>query len=262
MTWADAQTTNSTRARRLTGPTKTIMKTIHPITVIVQPRYAWGPESRSYTYAIRAGAFRSVSSYQVGDILVAGSNAKRVLGKVYSVTGGEHEEVVITPLLDNEEVDDIGTSAKELIPERFITGLITLREEYRPAYPKGYGFAPRRWFATLDGAYQSVLANSDVAVRLQGPERVYTSLQEEPLTWEAYHAMRRRQAEEARADEIREAILCLRNIVRDCPHMLERVYPVDSDKAIWKFGGIPLIDHDEEDPFLSALEDILYSAAQ
>ena len=240
------------------------MKTIHPITVIVSPRYSWGPESSSYTYAVRAGAFRSVSSYQAGDILVAGSNAKRILGKVHSVREleGEVEEIVVTPVRDYEPVDDIGTRVRDIVPERFLTETIVPREDYRPAYPEGYGFAPpHHWHVTVDGAYHSVLAPSDVAVKLQGPEMVYSSLQDEPITWAEYHEMRVRRAKEERADEVREAILRLRNVVRDCPHMLERVYPPvdgDGDKATWKFDGIPLLDHDEDDPVLSALEDILY----
>lgn len=236
------------------------MKTIHPIVVTIQPRYTWGPESSSYTYAVRDGAFRSVSSYRVGDILVAGSEFKSILGKVHSVRelDGEVEEIIVTPVRDYEPVDDIGTRLQDLIPEKFLTEIVDLREEYRPTYPEGYGFAPLRWRATLDGAYQSILSPSDVAVKLQGSEMVFSSLSKEPLTWEEYHTMRKRAAEVERADEVREAILILRNVVRDCPHLLERVYPIDSDKATWKFGGIPILDHDEDDPLLSALEDILY----
>lgn len=249
------------RARLKQTTRKTTMKTIHPITVIVQPRYTWGPESTSCTFAVRNGAFRSVSSYIVGDILVAGSNAKRILGKVHSVRelDGEVEEIIITPVRADKKVDYVGTRVTDLIPERYLTETIAPQEEYRPAYPDGYGFAPpHHWFATLDGAYHSVLANSDVAVKLQGPELVHTSMQQDPLSWEEYHEMRVRQANEERADKVREAIIRLRNVVRDCPHMLERVYPVSGNKATWKFGGIPIIDHDEDDPVLSALEDALY----
>nr|PZN46753.1 MAG: hypothetical protein DIU61_20085 [Bacteroidota bacterium] len=219
------------------------MKTKSSVTVHIAPLETWGQESSSYTFAVRpTGEFRAVSTYEPGDILVAGTNAKSILGLVTEVSTlpDGTQEVRIEAVTPSRPIDSLGTYLYQIIPDKFRTG---------------WEFA--EFFPTVNGAYQSILANSDVSVIIPDDAKVSSS-QYRTMSWREYRATRQRAAVEARADEIREAILRLRNIVRDCPHMLERVYPIDGDTATWKFGGVSLIDHDEDDPFLSALEDLLY----
>jgi|GEM_PF-7106783 FKBP-type peptidyl-prolyl cis-trans isomerases 2 len=227
------------------------MKTKEEITVIISPRSSWGQESSSYAFAVRDGAFRAVESYEVGDLLIAGTNRKSMLGRVIAIEARPdgNQAVKIISLAGSRGRVVAGHNIYEfdMVPPHFIAG----HEEGE----------------TLNGAYRSIVDGGDVAVVL--PEDAYVlSTEYGERTWADYQSARRRAEIWNRVQSVREAISCLRNLLieeRENPAIFERVFRDDgSGKADWFMSAAGerhfVIAHDDDCPLLSAIEHQLYEA--
>lgn len=62
--------------------------------------------------------------------------------------------------------------------------------------------------------------------------------------------------DEERAKQIGEAMRLLSEVIAREEHAFERVWM--DEFAQWEYKGIPIMEHDEDDAFLGALEDLLY----
>lgn len=230
------------------------MKTKEEITVLISPRASWGPESTSFSFAVRGGAFCAVETYEVGDILVAGTGRKSMLGRVEAVeTRPDGRQAV--------RISSLGISRGEAV-----AGHNLFRKTYELDLVPPHLLVDHDEGETLDGAFRSVVSGGDISVEIPDEARV-VSTEYGKTTWREYRAERRRAEALERVREVAEAIRCLRNVLleeREDPAFFERVYD-KRGRAAWvmHISGerYHVVDHDDECPLLAAIEHQLYEAS-